>query len=68
MPIEMVWNDLKFHLTHCVHPATENDLVREAKNWWNSKMNNVTYGNKKIDHIYRVVDRVIAFAGRACGL
>ena len=47
---------------------TENDLVRAAKKWWNSKMNNVTYCNKKIDHINRVVDRVIAFAGRASGL
>ena len=31
-------------------------------------MNDLTYCNKKFDHLYRVVDRVVAFAGRASGL
>ncbi len=31
-------------------------------------MNDIGYWNSKFDHIYKVVDRVIAFTGRATGL
>ena len=64
----MVWNDLKFHLAHRCRCEDEASLARETKLWWNSKMNDLTYCNKKFDHIYRVVDRVIAFSGGASGL
>jgi hypothetical protein len=68
MPIEMVWNDLKYHLTHKCHCVDEASLVREVKAWWNGKMNDLAYCNKKFDHIYKVIDRVVAFTGRASGL
>ena len=58
MPIEMVRNDLKFHLAHRCRCEDEAS----------TKMNDLTYCNKKFDHIYRVVDRVIAFSGGASGL
>ena len=68
MPIEMVWNDLKFHLTHNCHCVDEASLAHEIKLWWNTKMNDLTHCNQKFEHLNRVIDRVIAFAGRASGL
>ena len=68
MPIEMVWNDLKYHLIHECHCTTEQSLRREIKRWWNSHMNDLPYCNAKFDHLYKVVDRVIAFTGKASGL
>jgi hypothetical protein len=68
MPIELCWNDLKYHLIHHCNCTTENSLRIEIKRWWNHHMNDIGYCNSKFDHIYKVVDRVIAFTGRATGL
>ena len=64
----MVWNDLKFHLTHRCHCQTKKQLVREIHIWWSNKMNDLTYCNSKFDHLFRVVDQVIVMTGRATGL
>ena len=68
MPIEMVWNDLKYHLIHECQRNTEKKLRREIKRWWNKHMQDIAYCNSKFDHLYKAVDRVIAFTGRATGL
>jgi hypothetical protein len=68
MCIELVWNDLKFHLSHRCRCTTKDKLLREIKKWWSSKMNDLVFCNSKFDHLYRVVDRVIAMTGRATGL
>ena len=43
-------------------------LRREIKRWWNKHMHDIAYCNSKFDHLYKAVDRVIAFTGRATGL
>ena len=68
MAKEMVWNDLKCHLAHNCRCVDEAFLTRETKLWWNAKTNDLAYCNKKFNHLNAVVDRVVAFAGRASGL
>ena len=64
----MVWNDLKFHLSHRCRCKTKNELIRQIRKWWSAKMNDIVYCNSKFDHLFRVVDRVIAMTGLATGL
>ncbi len=68
MCIEMIWGDLKYHLIHNCHCKTKHALIRETKKWWAKRMNDIVYCNSKFDHLYRVVDQVIAMTGRATGL
>ena len=68
MPIEMVWNDLKYYLIHECRCNIEKKLRREIKRWLNAHMHDIAYCNSKVDHLYKVLDRVIAFSGRATGL
>ena len=49
-------------------PALIPALTREIKLQWNAKMKDLVYFNQKFDHLYAVVDRVVAFAGRVSGL
>ncbi len=68
MPIEMVWN-LKYFLTNeCSHKCTKADLIRNIRKFWQTKMEDLAYCNAKFDHLYKVIDRVIAMGGRATGL
>ena len=69
MPIEMVWNDLKFFLTNnCDLKASKSHLLRNIRRFWQEKMDDVAYCSAKFDHIPRVIDRVIAMGGLATGL
>ncbi len=43
-------------------------LTREIKLQQNTKMNDLVYCNKKFDHLYTLVDRVLAFDGVVSGL
>jgi transposase len=67
-PIEMVWNDLKYYLCTQVHPRTKADLLEGINKFWLKKKDDLNYCNKKIDHLYKVVDRCIALTGSATGL
>ena len=68
MPIEMVWNDLKFYLTNNCSLKSKGSLLFHIKKFWKSKMNDLAYCNSKFDHIPRVMDQIIAVCGRASGL
>jgi hypothetical protein len=68
MPIEMVWNDLKFYLTNDCILRTKQDLIRGIRRFWLSKANDLNYCNAKFDHIARVFEQIIAVCGRATGL
>ena len=57
MPIEMVWNDLKYHLIHESRCNTEKKLRREIKRWLNAHMHDIAYCNSKVDKVVEVVDR-----------
>ena len=69
IPIEMVWNDLKFHLCS-IGPKLKNqaDLVSEINKWWLTKLEDLEYCKKKFDHLQRVIDMIIALCGRATGM
>jgi hypothetical protein len=41
---------------------------REIKRWQNYHVHDIAYFNSKFDHLYKVVERVMAFTGRATGL
>ena len=64
----MVWNDLKYHLIHERRCNTEKKLKREIIRWWNAHMHDIAYCKSEFDHLFKVVDRVIVFSGRATGL
>ena len=68
MPIEMVWNDLKYYLMDQCLLKTKQDMIRGIRKFWKLKMNDLEYCYSKFDHIHKVVDRVIAVCGRATGL
>ena len=68
MPIEMVWNDLKFYLRNNCSLKSKGSLLFHIKKFWKSKMNDLAYCNSKFDHIPRVMDQIIAVCGRASGL
>jgi hypothetical protein len=80
MPIEMVWNDLKFYLTNDCILRTKQDLIRGIRRFWLTKANDLNYCNAKFDHIARVffffffpnlarvLEQIIAVCGRATGL
>ena len=64
----MVWNDQKYHLIHECRWNTEKKLKREIIRWKTAHKQDIAFCNSKFDHLFKVVDRVIAFIGRATGL
>ena len=69
IPIEMVWNDLKFNFGSIVSKLkNQADLVREINKWWLTKLEDLEYCKKKFDHLQRVIDMIIALCGRATGM
>ena len=66
-PIELVWNDLKYFLASFYKPNNLTELISGIQTFW-SKFANVAYCNKKIDHVYKVIDKVILLNGRASGM
>jgi len=51
-----------------VQPKTKNELINGITTFWNNKRNDLDYCYKKIDHLYKVIDRLIALTGVATGL
>ena len=68
MVIEMVWHDLKYFYTNECELSSKADLLRNIRQFWQAKMNDLAYCNAKFDHLHRVIDTVIAMVGRATGL
>lgn len=66
-PIELVWNDLKFYIGKYVKPTTMQDLINGIITFWNEKVT-IDYCNRKIDHLYKVIDTIFLLDGRASGL
>ena len=66
MPIELVWNDLKYFLCIEVQPQNEMDLINGVKKFWQDKVD-FEYCNKKIDHLNKVLTKMISLTGRATG-
>jgi hypothetical protein len=62
----MVWNDLKFYLCSKVKPFNKKELVKGIKDFWSNIT--IEYCNRKIDHIQRVLKKVVLLQGRPTGL
>jgi hypothetical protein len=48
-------------------PDTVQDLVQNILKFWCKKVT-IDYCNKKIDHLFKVIDAAIALNGKATGL
>jgi len=62
-PIEMVWNQLKRHVSKS-EPKTKEEKVRAIQTFWNSHMT-VEQCNMYIDHLFKVVPICIRMNGCA---
>ena len=68
MPIEMVWNDLKFYLTNNCSLKSKRSLLFHIRQFWKLKMNDLEYCNAKFGHLPKVIDHIIAVCGKASGM
>ena len=66
-PIELVWHDLKVFLSSKWIPKTKAELIIGIEVFWRDVVT-VEYCNRKIDHIQRVLHKIIEYKGRATGL
>ena len=64
-PIEMMWAQLKHHLRRRVKPTNRDELVNGIEQFWNSVTPEMC--NRYIDHLYKVIPKVIEKEGRATG-
>ena len=48
MPIELVWNDLKYFLCTVIKPQTQFDLIKGVRTFWKTKVY-ADYCDKNID-------------------
>ena len=62
----MVWNDLKYDLENKYRPRTKRALKKSIKKFWRKRVT-TNYCNKKIDKLYKVVDRCIILNRMATG-
>jgi hypothetical protein len=65
-PIEQVWNDLKYFLSHNYKPNSKIELINGIKYFW-ANFVTLDYCNSKIDHINRILKKIIALKGTASG-
>ncbi|KAK3104743.1 hypothetical protein FSP39_009085 [Pinctada imbricata] len=64
-PIENMWAALKHHLSRYVKPKTQQELVQGIDDFWNALTPYTC--NKYIDHLYKVIPKVIEKRGCASG-
>ena len=65
-PIELVWHKLKNYLRKLWKPKTKEELIEGIRNFWRTRMTKVKC-NKYIDHLEKVIPKVIERGGRASG-
>jgi hypothetical protein len=66
-PIELVWHDLKVWLTNVWLPRNRAELLIGIQVFWRDVVT-MDYCISKIDHIERVIHKVIQLNGKATGL
>ena len=65
-PIEMVWHELKYHLRKRVKPRNKDELVKGIKQFWSSAVT-IESCTRYINHMHKVIPRVIEVNGHASG-
>ena len=64
MPIELVWNNLKYFLCTVIQPHTLEELIYGVKIFWKKNVD-LPYCNKKIDQIEKLIIKMIFLTGKA---
>ena len=64
-PIENLWHELKEYIRREIKPRTKADLINGILEFW--KTVNITKCNKYINHLRKVIPRVIEVDGAATG-
>lgn len=64
-PIENLWHELKEFIRREVKPKTKNELIIGIKTFWNTV--DVSKCRKYINHLRKVIPRVIEIDGSATG-
>ena len=65
-PIEMLWNELKYHLRKRVKPRNIDDLIEGIKSYWTTVVTWQKY-TKYIDHLHKVLPIVVERDGKPSG-
>lgn len=65
-PIELIWHELKNFLRKTWKPKTKDELISGIKYFWQTRMTKEKC-NKYIDHLKKVIPKVIERGGRASG-
>ena len=64
-PIENVWHELKEFIRRDIKPTTKSELISGIKQFWNTV--DTIKCNKYINHLRKVVPKVISLEGAATG-
>ena len=64
-PIEMLWNELKYHLRKRVKPKTKDELVNGIVSFW--KTVDWMKCTKYINHLHKVLPIVVQREGKPSG-
>lgn len=64
-PIENVWHQMKEHLRRHVKPSTKEELIRGIGEAW--KLITPTLCNRYINHLFKVIPKVVAEEGGPSG-
>ena len=64
-PIENLWHELKEYIRREVKPTTQSELIVGIKRFWNTV--DVNKCNKYINHLQKVIPKVIELDGAATG-
>ena len=65
-PIELIWNEMKYFLNNTYKPNNKIQLVAGIKHYWENILNQSTI-DSKINHIHKVLRKVIVLKGKATG-
>ena len=65
--IELVWNDLKAYIGLVTKPNNMQELIHGIITFWNEIVT-LEYCNSKIDHLGKVINRILVLNGKASGL
>jgi len=65
-PIELIWAEMKQFLRMTVKPECQADLVQGCRKFWRENLDKEKC-SKYIDHLYKVIPKVIELKGHPTG-
>lgn len=64
-PIEMMWAALKFHIRRRTKPRNQEELIAGIRQFWATVTPAMC--SKYIDHLFKVIPKVVEVEGNATG-